>query len=588
MKKSIFRQFIYSLFFLLFFQNIFVSSHYVFDLHQSEHLKIEQTSKSSHQKLLDSYPAFKNKLLQFFSTTLKKDQKEDDDQRPQFVTNASNNQKTDYQYFLKADKNRPVILVTITSKENGPIQSKCVAEVSIIALGKAVIGWIGSSIVEMATIEAAKIAAAKIGIGVAGTVVVGSAIKDQVDKSKNSGGGGGGNENDGKGNKNKISPEQKVQETKRVKELKENVQKFNTINALQKTNPVEAEKKAEELRTSLARAKAEEQRKKLINNYPKDMPNREQALMDAGLIKDTRPGYNLVNNSSQAVTNSSKTTVPQVSTATEVKTSNVTSQQFTNQQILTAAKPTFQGQVSGLKNTASLETSVKMQPSAQQTQISVQPKVLSVDSIKEAYNKQNTASSLSDLSLMHQRIKMPSFFSWQSSSASQESVKTETANDKNKAEADKDIVPDTLLKKKHETNSVLKQHLKNNSSSGSPIPPPDKDSDDEKKKEEKFKAKHPNGIYEENPKHHQNSKGNISKCPQDGQKALDNAIQVEGQNWKVSIEGDKFVIFEEHLPGKWHGYIIDNPAGLHQDIKNLLFKEGWIRSVNNFKIIKKI
>jgi hypothetical protein len=135
-----------------------------------------------------------------------------------------------------------------------------------------------------------------------------------------------------------------------------------------------------------------------------------------------------------------------------------------------------------------------------------------------------------------------------------------------------------------------KQQKKNNSGGGGNGDGGNGDDDDEetkRKKKEQFEKDHPNGEYENNPKHHQNSSGDTSKCPKNGQKALDRAIKTKNGKWQVSIEDGKFVIFEQHSPGKWHGYAIENPANMHQDIKNLLFKEGWIPAPNKFKIIKR-
>lgn len=81
--------------------------------------------------------------------------------------------------------------------------------------------------------------------------------------------------------------------------------------------------------------------------------------------------------------------------------------------------------------------------------------------------------------------------------------------------------------------------------------------------------------------------GKVSKGPKNGQKALDESIATEDGKWRVAIENGKIIVFEKTSDGVYHGYVIENPANLHQDIKNTLFKEGWIRAPNNFKIIKK-
>jgi hypothetical protein len=118
------------------------------------------------------------------------------------------------------------------------------------------------------------------------------------------------------------------------------------------------------------------------------------------------------------------------------------------------------------------------------------------------------------------------------------------------------------------------------------------DDDDEEKKRkqketEKFKIEHPNGEYDEGsskPKHHINARGKASKGPSNGQKTLDGAVDVEGTDYKVGTEGQNIIVFREHLPGKWHGYIVENPC---DDVKKTLLKQGWIRATNNLKIIRK-
>lgn len=104
------------------------------------------------------------------------------------------------------------------------------------------------------------------------------------------------------------------------------------------------------------------------------------------------------------------------------------------------------------------------------------------------------------------------------------------------------------------------------------------DPDDKNKKENSNKfepVKHPNGEYENNPKHHQNSKGDIGKPPRDGQAALDSSIEVPGkERARVTIEDKKFVMLKQHSPGKWHGYIVENFKNLPQKAQNVLSKAG--------------
>jgi hypothetical protein len=167
------------------------------------------------------------------------------------------------------------------------------------------------------------------------------------------------------------------------------------------------------------------------------MPNREQALIEAGLIKDTRPGYN---SPPEYLTNSNKTTAPQASTSTEAKAPNVTTQQTT-----TLQAPTTK--------------------SISETQVPT-AKTISV-------------TALTDSIFRNPYIAMQTFISGQTTTTPQASTKIEETNDQ-ATDQDDDILPNALLKKKHQTDSVLKQHIKNNTSSGSLTPPPpDNDPDDD-------------------------------------------------------------------------------------------------------------
>ena len=101
---------------------------------------------------------------------------------------------------------------------------------------------------------------------------------------------------------------------------------------------------------------------------------------------------------------------------------------------------------------------------------------------------------------------------------------------------------------------------------------------------------YPNGKYVNNPKHHMNSKGNISKPPLDGQKALEESILVQtdkrGLSDRVGIENGKVVKFHEHQPGEYHGYIVEDVHGMDDAYKNALYEAGLIRSVKSCKVTK--
>jgi hypothetical protein len=109
---------------------------------------------------------------------------------------------------------------------------------------------------------------------------------------------------------------------------------------------------------------------------------------------------------------------------------------------------------------------------------------------------------------------------------------------------------------------------------------------DPKDKDKKHLKEFPNGKGEDNPKHHQNSKNNISKSPRDIQKALDESIEVPGEKCRVAIEDKKFVILREHEKGKWHGYIIEKYDSLLPAVQKALYKAGIIANIKTGRMAK--
>lgn len=90
------------------------------------------------------------------------------------------------------------------------------------------------------------------------------------------------------------------------------------------------------------------------------------------------------------------------------------------------------------------------------------------------------------------------------------------------------------------------------------------------------------GKYEGNDgKHHSNSKGNISKPPKDGQKALDNSIEISDKR-RFGVENGKLVELRRQIKGAkpaediWHGYVIENPNLLDDSVKAILNKAKFI------------
>lgn len=82
--------------------------------------------------------------------------------------------------------------------------------------------------------------------------------------------------------------------------------------------------------------------------------------------------------------------------------------------------------------------------------------------------------------------------------------------------------------------------------------------------------------YEPNPKHGPVARGDASPAPANGQAALDTSIPAGGNSSRrVGIDygtGD-FVVFQEHLPGRFHGYVV--PWGkLTQGMQSALRRAG--------------
>ena len=142
--------------------------------------------------------------------------------------------------------------------------------------------------------------------------------------------------------------------------------------------------------------------------------------------------------------------------------------------------------------------------------------------------------------------------------------------------ADKEKGVISQLKKKKESMKEIQQKILQKSCiavGGAPDP------DDEE-----WKKKHPHGRYEENPKHHQHSKGNISKPPRDGQAALDNSIEVPGKDCRVSIQDSQIVMLQQHRPGRFHGYIEGNFYNLDPQVQRALRLAGRVINTKTGKI----
>jgi len=96
----------------------------------------------------------------------------------------------------------------------------------------------------------------------------------------------------------------------------------------------------------------------------------------------------------------------------------------------------------------------------------------------------------------------------------------------------------------------------------------------------------PNGTYENNPKHHQNSSGNISKPPKDGQACLDRSVETTKKDVRVAVEDKKYVVLREHRPGEYHGYATENWNDLHWTEQQAFCEGGLVRNAKNGRLVK--
>ena len=73
-----------------------------------------------------------------------------------------------------------------------------------------------------------------------------------------------------------------------------------------------------------------------------------------------------------------------------------------------------------------------------------------------------------------------------------------------------------------------------------------------------YKPTYENGVYQSNPKHGKVSHGDVSKnisSLEYGQYALDKSVAAGSS--RMSFNGKDFLLFKQHTPGMWHGYVTD-------------------------------
>jgi len=91
--------------------------------------------------------------------------------------------------------------------------------------------------------------------------------------------------------------------------------------------------------------------------------------------------------------------------------------------------------------------------------------------------------------------------------------------------------------------------------------------------------------FESNPKHGKSKRGKANPEPTNPKKALGNSIELPGNTTRriaVDKEAGEFVVFDEHLPGKFHGHI-RKWEELDQTMQATLRKEGLVTKKGKIK-----
>lgn len=85
-------------------------------------------------------------------------------------------------------------------------------------------------------------------------------------------------------------------------------------------------------------------------------------------------------------------------------------------------------------------------------------------------------------------------------------------------------------------------------------------------------------TFQRNPKHRSKKHGRISAQPTDGQAALNSSLQIsERSSRRVGVDrsNKEFVIFMEHLPGVFHGFVVEW-NDLERNVQRQLQKLGLV------------
>lgn len=142
-----------------------------------------------------------------------------------------------------------------------------------------------------------------------------------------------------------------------------------------------------------------------------------------------------------------------------------------------------------------------------------------------------------------------------------------------------------LLKEwKAKKEAKAKEKLEKSKGGGGGGDDDDDDEDDKDKDKKKDKEEKPARIYEPNPKHHQNSKDGIGKEPKDPHNLLQQSKKGPDEHQRVAVQDDKYVIFREHSPGKYHGYIVEKWTDILPKQRTAFYRGGLVKSPKSGKI----
>jgi hypothetical protein len=93
---------------------------------------------------------------------------------------------------------------------------------------------------------------------------------------------------------------------------------------------------------------------------------------------------------------------------------------------------------------------------------------------------------------------------------------------------------------------------------------------------EEFKKHHPHGKYVGSPKHHDNVKGDVSRAPKDGQKALDQSISVSDRSSnRIGVSDGEIVELKMTRIGEYHGHVVQW-KNLAEPKKGVLRQHGLV------------